>query len=152
MKKIITLLIILLTAAAFPAQRFTDNGDGSIKDNATGLIWQKCSKGQSGNDCSGYSQNIHWDEALIHCEGLTLAGRDDWRLPSINELKSIINYKRSGPAINMEYFPNTPAYSYWTSSTFLSSPYTAWSVNFGTGDTYYEPTSSYSHIRCVCGP
>jgi hypothetical protein len=63
-------------------------------DHATGLMWQYAEE----------LQQRTWVEALATCEGLELGGFTDWRLPSIKELQSIINYGRSYPAIDQEYF------------------------------------------------
>lgn len=64
---------------------FVDNGDGTISDLATGLMWQKADDGTARN----------WEEALAYAEGLKLAGYDDWRLPNAKELQSIVDYTRS---------------------------------------------------------
>lgn len=67
---------------------FVDNGNGTITDNATGLTWAQADNGAG----------INWGEALAYCEALTLGGADDWRLPSIKELQSIVDYSRSPDA------------------------------------------------------
>lgn len=98
---------------------FIDNQDGTVSDLATGLMWQKSDDGQVRN----------WKEALKYCQELTLAGYSDWRLPSIKELQSIVDYTKSpattsSPAIN-NYFtlseiidPNGEKnYGYYWSST-----------------------------------
>ncbi len=72
---------------------FTINGDETISDNATGLMWMK------GDDGAG----LNWEEALVFAEGSEYAGYTDWRLPSIKELQSIVDYTRS-PGIT-----NSPA-------------------------------------------
>ena len=64
---------------------FVDNGNGTITDNATGLTWTQ--------DDSG--KGLNWADALNYCEGLELAGFDDWRLPNVKELQSIVDYSRS---------------------------------------------------------
>jgi hypothetical protein len=64
---------------------FVDNGNGTVTDTATGLMWQQ--------DDSGFG--MHWEEALAFAEGLELAGHDDWRLPNAKELQSIVDYTRS---------------------------------------------------------
>ncbi len=64
---------------------FVDNGDGTITDLATGLMWQMTDDGDSKD----------WQEALAYSEALTLAGYDDWRLPSAKELQSIVDYTKS---------------------------------------------------------
>jgi len=68
--------------------RFSDNGDGTITDKTTGLIWQK---GDS-------VKTLNWKQALSYAEGLELAGRDDWRLPNVKELHTIVDYTRAPDA------------------------------------------------------
>ena len=64
---------------------FVDNGNGTISDNATGLMWQQTDSGL------GYQ----WSDALSYCEGARFAGYDDWRLPNVKELQSLVDYGRS---------------------------------------------------------
>jgi len=70
---------------AYGRNDFHDNGDGTITDRATGLVWQEADSGKG----------MNWQEALAYAEGLTLAGHSDWRLPSVKELQSIVDYTRS---------------------------------------------------------
>lgn len=65
--------------------QFTDNGDGTVTDKATGLMWMKADSGQG----------MDWEAALAWSEELRLAGHDDWRLPNAKELQSIVDYSRS---------------------------------------------------------
>ncbi|MCK6381302.1 MAG: DUF1566 domain-containing protein [Leptospiraceae bacterium] len=92
------------------SRSYTDNGDGTVTDNATGLIWQKCSVGKTGSDCSGGSAStMNWDTAISTCSGLSFAGKT-WRLPSMQELETLPDYgKSSSPVIDTAYFPNTAA-------------------------------------------
>jgi len=62
-----------------------DNGDGTVIDLATGLVWQQADSGVG----------LTWEEALAYAENLELAGHDDWRLPNAKELQSIVDYGRS---------------------------------------------------------
>ncbi|PKN55000.1 MAG: hypothetical protein CVU56_23545 [Deltaproteobacteria bacterium HGW-Deltaproteobacteria-14] len=64
-----------------------DNGDGTVTDAATGLVWQRANGQQSAGDLQ-----FSWKEALAYCEALALAGHDDWRLPDVRELQSIVDY------------------------------------------------------------
>ncbi len=65
--------------------KFVDNGDGTISDLATGLMWAKDDNGKG----------IEWVDALPYAEQATLAGYSDWRLPNVKELQSIVDYSRS---------------------------------------------------------
>lgn len=65
--------------------QFIDNGDGTVSDKATGLMWQKADDGIARN----------WQEALACAENLELGKHNDWRLPNAKELQSIVDYTRS---------------------------------------------------------
>jgi len=103
--------------ATAPASRFTDNGDGTVTDQASGLQWKRCSEGQTwnGSTCVGTLNGYTWQKALQHANTATYAGKDDWRLPNIKELASIVEGACSNPAIDLAAFPGT------TSNVFLSS-------------------------------
>ena len=133
--------------ASYGINDFEDNGDGTITDHATGCMWEQADSGQG----------MDWEEALAYADSATTAGYDDWRLPDIKELQSIVDYTHSpsagntddtGPAINTDYFEITalpsgttnynPDYGYFWSSTsaYFGSDnqeyYYAWYVAFGT--------------------
>ena len=73
---------------------YTDNGDGTITDNVTGLMW--------GQEQS--TREMSWEEAKTYCSNLTLGGYTDWRLPSLKELWSIRDYSEGWPYVNTNYF------------------------------------------------
>jgi hypothetical protein len=128
-------------------------GNGTITDNQTRLIWQKCSMGQNALDCSGSATGIPWVEALAYCENLNLGSRTDWRLPNINELKSIVdNNKNSSPYINLTFFPNTDASRYWSSTTYIPNRSVTWAVVFNTGVVDFNGKTVGNYVRCVSGP
>jgi len=121
-------------------ERFIDNNDGTVTDTKTNLMWQK-------DTASG---NYTWQPALSYCENLTLASHNDWRLPNINELQSIVDYTRFDPSINTTYFPNTVSSCYWSSTTNASYPGYAWYVFFGYGYINNYGKSSYGYyVRAV---
>ncbi len=156
MNRIIFLIISIVISASilFSWTRFTDNGNETISDNGTGLLWQKCSAGKSGTNCiTGTASTYTWENALTYCEGLTFAERSNWRLPNINELKSIIDYSTYNPAINGTYFPETTPLSYWSSSIDVLFTAYAWDVRFINGFVASMlKTTSSSYVRCVSGP
>jgi hypothetical protein len=102
------------SSAAF-ANKLSKNGDGTVTDSATGLVWQEAA-GSSG----GKSQ-FTWQEALAYCEGLTLGGKTDWRLPDVKEQQSIVDYTKTEPAIDTSAFTQTLASGtssfFWTSTS-----------------------------------
>ena len=73
---------------------FVDNGDGTVTDNATGLMWMTVDSGKlkAGRKKDGA---LNWQEALAWAEDLQYAGHSDWRLPNAKELHSIVDYTRS---------------------------------------------------------
>jgi hypothetical protein len=140
---------------------FTDNGDGTVKDNATGLIWQKCSKGLNATDCSGTAVTATWASAISYCgtiSNLPASSPKTWRLPQINELKTIVDTtKATSPAIDTTVFPATVAGFYWSSSTFASDPtMSALGVMLGVasldGTVGMGTKTGSVYVRCVTGP
>ncbi|MEE8483221.1 MAG: DUF1566 domain-containing protein [Nitrospinota bacterium] len=121
-------------------QSFTDNGDGTVTDNVTTLMWQ-----QEDDD------TLHtWEEAITYCEGLSFASYTNWRLPNIKELRSIVDDTVSNPSIDEIKFPNTNSSFYWSATTysnfFTSS---AWVAYFDFSFTGYSSKSSSHYVRCV---
>lgn len=106
-------------ASDYGVNNFTDNGDDTITDFSTGLMWMK-------NDSS---TTMNWSEALNYAENIDYAGHTDWRLPNAKELQSIVDYTHApdaidptvrGPAINMTIFNLTDNESwFWTSTTLI---------------------------------
>jgi len=119
---------------------FVDNGNGTVTDTSTGLMWQKATA----------PGTYTWKEALSYCEGLTLAGFNNWRLPTIKELRSIVDYDRTGSAINTSYFPDTLSYNYWSSTTY-SSTSEAWTIYFSYGNASYRNKSRSYYVHAVRG-
>ncbi len=96
---------------------FVDNHDGTVTDQATGLMWQQADSGQA----------YHWEDALAWCENLSLADDNDWRLPNAKELQSIVDYTRApavtaSPAINPIFAVTEMESFFWTSTTHLDGP------------------------------
>ncbi|NYE26681.1 Lcl C-terminal domain-containing protein [Pigmentiphaga litoralis] len=136
--------------------RFTDNGDGTITDKTTQLMWMQCSLGQSGAACAtGASTAVSWASALgtaatVNANPSGLGkGYSDWRLPNRNELGSIVDRACSAPAINRAYFPGTGNASYWSSSPSQILTKAAWQLNFVDGDAAPGDTSGSRLVRMV---
>jgi len=141
---------------------YTDNGEGTIRDNVTGLTWQKCSAGQT-NDaaCSGTATSYNWFEAsgtydatynastVSVCGSLALAG-GGWRLPTSYELVTLVDYGAYNTAINAVSFPNNSTSFYWSSTSVAAVPTSAWYVIPSGGSlTYGDKTVSGKAVRCV---
>jgi hypothetical protein len=105
-----------------PAERFQDNGDGTLTDRQAGLMWMRCSLGQSwtGSDCSGDPSTYTWQSAQSAATDINhqggYAGHTDWRMPHIPELAMIVERQCADPRINLTLFPSTPATFYWTAT------------------------------------
>ncbi len=143
-----------------PTSRFQDNGDNTVTDLKTNLIWKKCSEGQYWNNpentCND-DQNIrgmyNWQEALENVQALNagsgFAGAVNWRLPNIKELSSIIEGACYGPAINLSVFPGTPAGIYWSSTPYTGADPYAWAVRFNYGQSSANLKHDYYFMRLV---
>lgn len=119
-------------------ERFIINSDGTVTDTAMGLMWDQKTQ-----------DPMKWNDARAFCKSLTTAGYTDWRLPTIEELSSIVDYKRCEPAIDTNTFPGTRLRGYWSSSTNVSNPEYAWHVNFyyGLVDIFHKSFGYY--VRAV---
>jgi len=130
---------------AWPDPRFTDNGDGTVTDNLTGLIWLKNA------NCFGSPQ---WATALTNCNnladgscGLTDgSSAGDWRLPSVNELHSLVDRSQSSPCLPSGHpFTGVQNAYYWSSTTWVGNTSVGWCVLFNSGSVNGE-TKTLSHV------
>lgn len=151
-------LALLAALAALPAHAaFSDNGDGTVTDTVTGLMWDKCPYGQTANDCSGGSAiRFTWASALAQTVGLNsinYKGHKDWRLPNIRELESLVKIVLTNPAIDLVAFPNTDlTQKYWSSTLTVHDTASAWAVSFQTGDFFgldWTQQADNSFLRVV---
>jgi len=134
----------------YGTNNLVDNGDGTITDEATGLMWMQDDNGEG----------VDWENALNYAENSNFAGYSDWRLPNVKELQSIVDYSGVFPAID-PLFSCTPItneagnadYGYhWTSTSarFRSGNpyYYAWYVAFGRAvDPYGEDSHGAGAVR-----
>jgi hypothetical protein len=135
-----------------PTIAFTDHGDGTLTHQATGLMWMQCPLGQSGSDCAtGSTTGYTWEGALEAAAASGFAGYTDWRVPDINELRSIVEERCYNPSINEAVFPATPASSFWSSSPVAFHSGNAWEVNFYDGSYHsgYSRDDSGRFVRLV---
>jgi hypothetical protein len=115
-------------------------GDDTVTDPNTGLMWQRYEGGA-----------MSWQEALTYCEGLTLAGYKDWRLPDCNELQSLINYDHELYSLVLDscYFPQGFTAYYWSSTTEVGNTSNAWLFGFGGGDSKKYDKLDNNYVRAV---
>jgi len=135
MRKI--LFIIIGLSVSLMADFVRDAGTNIVSDNATGLQWQ--------DDAIGAS--MAWQSAIDACENLTLGGHSDWRLPNVNELKTIIDRSRVNPVI-VNAFVHTSSSDHWSSTT-ASDKFRGLTVNLYRGSVDYDNKRHTTHVRCV---
>jgi hypothetical protein len=123
----------------WPAPRFVDNGDGTISDMLTGLMWQK----------SPSTTAESWADALLEIAAIADGGHNDWRMPNIRELRSLVNYGESPESTWLENngFENIQRDKYWSSTTqpgidergwYIDMDYGVWSYSVkDTVENYY---------------
>jgi len=141
-----TYYVRAVRGSQFDRKALSDNGDGTVTDPNTGLMWQKENP---------FKKQIMWQQALAYAEDLELAGYPDWRLPDINELQTLVDYSRYYPAIDPLLADDTEG-KYWSSTTYPLYSNRAFCVTFYYGnvmdsikDDFYE--SNLSYVRAVRG-
>ena len=111
----------------------------SIIDQVTGLEWQRIDDNISRS----------WESAILYCAYLNIGDYVDWRLPSVAELQSIVDYREDFPAINSTAFPNTNQERYWSSTKNIYQNNRSYAVNFEDGSILSGSNSQEYLVRCV---
>ena len=135
--------------------RFVDNGDGTVTDNCTGLMWeQKTSDIDGDGQVSRFDLNFpggdqaKWQDSLQYCDNLNFAGYDDWRLPNIKELFSLTDFGRNNPTIDPIFEAGASAL-YWSSTSLYGYGERAHSIHFGGAGVSYSYKNSLYFSRAV---
>jgi hypothetical protein len=137
----------------------------SVTDRKSGLVWQGCTAGTMGDSCEATDPEVivnsedkgtkSLDDAMSYCAGSTWANQDDWRLPTIEELLSLVVDRIRVPAIDIDAFPNTPMSLdppdwFWSSSPYVADSVAAtWAIAFRSGNLTFINGSFPYHVRCV---
>lgn len=141
---------------------FTDNGDGTVTDNVTGLMWEKLSDDGSIHD---KDTQYNWTNAIAGkiatLNSTAFGGYTDWRLPNYYELQTLIHLGDSAPAVYPEFNTGcvagcatcscTRLNAYWSSSTFDQARGSGWEINFDDGTSFINPKGNGSYVRAVRG-
>lgn len=144
---------------------FVDEGEGLIRDTRTDLVWERCSLGQdfAGEEedqvrCDGEAQPMNWEQALQEVAERNRSGyrgHDDWRLPNIKELSSLLEPRCAAPAIDAAVFPQSSFEGYWSSTTVSwfgnESRDQGWGMMMEFGGTQSMPKDSEMRVRLVRG-
>ena len=136
-----------------------------VRDNVTNLVWEvKTDDGTihdkdntyrwGGKTARGTGYGTYypdWDTLVDGSNTERLCGFSDWRVPTRAELQGLVHYGRTNPAIDTDYFPNTPTASFWSASPDAYSSYGSWAVDFirGSAYYYYYNRDYYYHVRLV---
>ena len=128
-----SLLLVLVSIGVLSA------GD-MVFHEKTGLFWQ--------DNRLVMSEKITYKEAEELCEGLKVGGYSDWRIPTIRELLTIIDYKKYDPAI-LDGFSIGESSYFWSSSQYMGDPDKVWGVNFKDGSLDSNGKSYDRRVRCV---
>ncbi len=126
------------------AERFIDNKDNTVTDSKTGLQWIKDHVALGGK----FTDRMDYKEAEAECGKLNVGGVKDWRLPTREELLSIVDLTRFNPAVD-PIFINTKSSAYWTSTTYADYTGYAWFVSFYIGYVYYDDKVYGCYVRPV---
>jgi hypothetical protein len=121
-------------------------GGAAVRDNETGLVWEQ----------SPSTSTFSWGSSQLHCNQLTTGGRLGWRLPTIQELASLVDPTQSSPSLPSGHpFSNVQSSLYWSATTLAGGGGSAWTVFFRNGvhDTIVDafPETSSSYAWCVRG-
>jgi hypothetical protein len=122
-----------------PAEYLVIETSKTVRDTRTKLLWQKSALGIERT----------WSQAQAYCEQLSLEGNDDWRLPTIEELVTIIDYTASTPAISTEIFGEQTVNHYWSSTKHVNQPDFGWTVYGPFGRVQTNATDFPGFVRCV---
>lgn len=136
-----------------PEANFTDNEDGTVTDTSTGLMWMRCSIGQTWDEenttCTGDATAMTWQEALQTAYGYEYANHNDWRLPNVKQLISITEKTCVRPSINETIFPETTSDDYWSSTPSLSDYTMSWVVAFFNSSNSLKEKDAFVYTRLV---
>jgi Protein of unknown function (DUF1566) len=132
--------------ASAPAGRWVvtngGTGNGTVYDTKTKLTWQQTVP----------STAYTWANAKTYCAGVGASlGGTGWRLPTIKELQTIVDYSQTSPSIDTTAFPSTPADWFWSSSPLAGSSSNAWVVLFFDGSSVdnVDVSNVNNVVRCV---
>jgi hypothetical protein len=112
--------------------------DQTVKDNVTGLIWQRAQA----------TSTMTQTAAISYCTSLNING-STFRLPTVRELSSLVDFNTSSPSIDSTAFPGTSSSYFWTSTIYQPIPTYAWYVYFNNGNVYTGSFSDTNFARCV---
>jgi hypothetical protein len=143
----------VLLAHSTPNGQLRNNGDGTVTDVVTSLMWKQCGEGQSGSQCDGAGSTYSWDLALQVPQNLNsgggFAGLTDWRLPTIKELMLIIETACRSPSLNQDRFPGFLTGSVWSSTPARTTVNLSWTISLSNGITSEVSRTGFGSVWLV---
>jgi len=133
-------MLLFITLSTLATFGYAAEKNSVVLDKANAIYWQDAPFSKK--------SSRDWDDAVAYCQSLTLNGMSKWRLPTFNELLSIVDFNRVDPAIN-PVFSYVQENTYWTSTDFSATRARAWTIDFRTGKTYYSYKTTNHAVRCV---
>ena len=152
MRKIVKVsLVVMMVSTLYAGKDLQAKTDASnstrwkqknevVIDTKLGLIWQ--------DNSAAKSIQKSWESSKKYCQSLSLDGKSDWRLPTIEELLTIVDYDRHKPKI-MQSFQNVYSSGYWSSSKFESYAGFVLFIDFSNGGEDAIPETTELFVRCV---
>jgi hypothetical protein len=144
---------------------WTDNGNGTVTDQRSGLTWEKLSDDGSIHDVDTlYTFDDAIGVKIAGLNGASFGGHNDWRLPNINEMRSLVDYSVSGPSVAAPFNAScaaactvltcscTASDVYWSSTSFAPAPLAAWIHEYNTGFIGVSSKNTPTRVRGVRGP
>jgi hypothetical protein len=175
MKRLYFTLIAMIAFVGFAALALADpgttwdkqiNGEGRFKvlsqfggaavlDSETGRVWEQspstdtfCWTKSASSPCLGAPDRV---DALSHCYQLEVGGRKGWRVPTIEELASLVDTSQPSPTLPAGHPFNVRSTPHWSSTTNASDASRAWAVGFGTGTVFNPLKTADREVWCVRG-
>lgn len=128
------------------AQRFQlVLGDAAVLDKETGLVWEK----------SPGTRNMTWQGAMSQCQNKTMGNRKGWRMPTVEELASLVDPSVSSPGPTLPnghpFIYNVQSITYWSATTTVGDTTYAWAVVFSNGGVFGFDKTDNGYVWCVRG-
>ena len=134
----ICLLCPVVLTAEFKPQSQSFAVIEAMLDSNTNLLWQVKETDQ-----------MNWEQAQSYCKSLELLKQNDWRLPQVDELQTLLDRSRVNPAADRKVFPDMKSGLYWTATPYTAQANSAWHVNFHLGNVNFSFKRSLAFVRCV---
>ncbi len=138
-----------------PTSRFSSTTE-TVSDMETKLSWMRCAVGQAwdGKICNGDPQKLDWQQAMAHVKQINAKGVDghnDWRMPMMPELASIVERQCFNPRMNSTVFPGAPSAIFWSSMEKMGTADYAYTLDFGDGEAVATAKDHQGAVRLVRG-